>query len=301
MVHTLTSEESTALQGGCLSSFLDQLWSIAIFRSWRILFFFAIWSTAVCLINHFAYPLALKSTLLTVLGIVLGFVISFRTTTSYDRHNEARKLWSRMVFATRMFARTVWFHVPEDAPGGVDSKDQSLDKRNARILLEKKAVINLLEAYPIAVKHYLRREGNIDYVDLYWFVHFLPRYPFPSNIYDNDREHRRGPRDGGEAEMGLGEQGLRRTPSRMHQRGSTTTSNTLTEASSHNRHPSASDRSLSRSGNHLRPAENPYKKSFIERCIPYPRTRRKDQVDNVPLEISFYLARKLSPVYRQAY
>ena len=44
----------------------SHLWAIAIFRSWRILFFYGVWATGVCLIHHYVWNVALQSTLLTV-------------------------------------------------------------------------------------------------------------------------------------------------------------------------------------------------------------------------------------------
>jgi hypothetical protein len=38
-------------------------------------------------------------------------VISYRTTSSFERYNEGRRLWSQIIFASRTFSRTVWFHV----------------------------------------------------------------------------------------------------------------------------------------------------------------------------------------------
>lgn len=46
------------------------------------------------------------------LGTVLGFVISYRTTSSFERYNEGRRYWSQIVFSTRTLARLIWFHVP---------------------------------------------------------------------------------------------------------------------------------------------------------------------------------------------
>ncbi|KAL4080124.1 Bestrophin, RFP-TM, chloride channel-domain-containing protein [Scleroderma yunnanense] len=283
-----------------MSIFGHRLLAITIFRSWRILFFYGVWATGVCLINNYVWSVALQSTLLTVLGTVLGFVISFGTTSSYDRHNEARKLWSRMFFATRTFARVVWFHVPENAVGvKMEPNDQNLlDKCKAETLVEKKTVINLLEAYAVAVKHYLRKEDNIYYEDLYPFVWFLPRYSLPSNIPSHDgRVLHDPPKDGGEAEKCLlGKEGGR-CPE--HQRNSIVP----TEASNHTRNLFGRSEGTATSFlNSLRPAENPRDRSFMCQCrhVWYeilgnePSTqllpRHKVPVHNVPLEISFYLS-----------
>jgi predicted membrane chloride channel (bestrophin family) len=49
-----------------------------------------------------------------------------------------------------------------------------------RSLIEKKTTINLLEAFAVSVKHYLRGEDGIHYQDLYYLVKFLPGYALPA-------------------------------------------------------------------------------------------------------------------------
>lgn len=69
---------------------------------------------------------------------------------------------------------------------GVGDEKCTPEERKARVILEKKTVINLVEAFAVAVKHYLRGEEGVYYVDLYHLVKFLPSYAlpagFPSNI-----------------------------------------------------------------------------------------------------------------------
>lgn len=43
-------------------------------------------------------------------------------------------------------------------------------------------MINLVEAFAVAVKHYLRGEEGVYYVDLYHLVKFLPSYALPPGI-----------------------------------------------------------------------------------------------------------------------
>lgn len=49
------------------------------------------------------------------IGTVLGFVVSYRTTSSFERYNEGRRLWSQIVLGSRTLARTIWFHVPGES------------------------------------------------------------------------------------------------------------------------------------------------------------------------------------------
>ncbi|KAF7377963.1 hypothetical protein MSAN_00220200 [Mycena sanguinolenta] len=156
------------------ASFFNALLATALFRCWHILLFFAGWSTFITVLDQLhrdQFKLRIASTLLTVVGTVLGFVISYRTTSSFERYNEGRRLWSQIILASRTFARTVWFHIPDQAP----TKDMDAEKSAARGMVEKKTIINLLEAFGVAVKHYLRGEDGIYYQDLYYLVKFLPR------------------------------------------------------------------------------------------------------------------------------
>ena len=56
------------------------------------------------------------------------------------------------------------------------------EERKARVLVEKKTVINLIEAFSVSIKHYLRGEEGIFYEDLYHLVKFLPRYALPAGL-----------------------------------------------------------------------------------------------------------------------
>ncbi|KAI5824652.1 UPF0187-domain-containing protein [Schizophyllum commune Tattone D] len=154
------------------ASFVNAVLATALFRCWHILIFYSAWATLITVLNHNGYGIWIESTLLTVIGTVLGFIISYRTTSSFERYNEGRRLWSQIIYANRTFARTIWFHVP----------NPETTEERARMMIEKKTVINLLEAYAVAVKHYLRGEDGIFYTDLYYLVKFLPAYALPSGI-----------------------------------------------------------------------------------------------------------------------
>lgn len=160
------------------ASFVHAILATALFRCWHILIFFSGWAILITVLNHQHHgKLSVAPTLLTVIGTVLGFIISYRTTSSFERYNEGRRLWSQIILANRTFARTVWFHVPDTPPG-----EPLTQERRARSLVEKKTVINLLEAYAVAVKHYLRGEDGIYYRDLYYLVKFLPAYQLPAGM-----------------------------------------------------------------------------------------------------------------------
>ncbi|KAJ3933930.1 MAG: Bestrophin, RFP-TM, chloride channel-domain-containing protein [Lentinula lateritia] len=163
------------------ASVVNALLATALFRCWHLLIFFGAWATLVCVLNAQGHRLIIQPTLLTVTGTVLGFVISYRTTSSFERYNEGRRLWSQIVLASRTFARTVWFHIP-DPPA---TTSESAEVLKARAMIEKKTVINLIEAFGVAVKHYLRGEDGIYYEDLYYLVKFLPSYALPTGLPSN--------------------------------------------------------------------------------------------------------------------
>ncbi|KAK7062644.1 Glycine--tRNA ligase 1, mitochondrial [Paramarasmius palmivorus] len=141
------------------NSTINALLATALFRCWHILIFFGAWATLIAVLNHQGHELFFQPTLLTVIGTVLGFVISYRTTSSFERYNEGRRLWAQIILGTRTFARTVWFHIP-DPPA---TETESADVLKARAMIEKTTVINLLEAFSVSVKHYLRGEDGIYY------------------------------------------------------------------------------------------------------------------------------------------
>ncbi|KAF9450845.1 UPF0187-domain-containing protein [Macrolepiota fuliginosa MF-IS2] len=158
------------------AEFVNALLATALFRCWHIIVAFAGWSTLITVLNDRGHMLNIDSALLTAVGTVLGFVITYRTTSSFQCYSDGRMLWSSIIFGSRNFARMVWFHVPDSEP----VEGESLEQIKAKTLVEKKTVINLLEAYAVAVKHYLRGEDSIYYEDLYHHVKFLPAYTLPA-------------------------------------------------------------------------------------------------------------------------
>ena len=65
--------------------------------------------------------------------------------------NEGRKLWSNIIYGTRSFARAVWFHVPDYFL----EEGKTEDETRARLLIEKKTVINLLQGFAVSTSHIL--------------------------------------------------------------------------------------------------------------------------------------------------
>ncbi|KAF8628929.1 hypothetical protein AX15_003647 [Amanita polypyramis BW_CC] len=231
------------------ASFVNAILATALFRCWHILLLIAAWSTMITVLNREGYHARFQSTLLTVIGTVLGFVISYRTTSSFERYNEGRRLWSQMIFASRTFARTVWFHIHDPPPAGGDTAEQI----RMRALIEKKTVLNLLEGYAVSVKHYLRGEDGIYYQDLYYLIKFLPGYALPAGRPSINTEYSttgvsmRPYENNGEIEQPLDIQSpslLPTSQSHLHNRSGTGASTTKTLLPLHTAAPTSSGRSL---------------------------------------------------------
>ncbi|KAI0685218.1 Bestrophin, RFP-TM, chloride channel-domain-containing protein [Cytidiella melzeri] len=134
------------------------------------------------------FALAVPNVLLTLLGVVIGFVISYRAMSGYDRYWQGRSSWSDVMRTSRTFARLVWFHVPLSLlpPGAPDPHSQARgDKRTEaekareekarekevhRLMAEKRMALDLIEAFCTSLKHHLRGEMGIYYEDLYPLV-----------------------------------------------------------------------------------------------------------------------------------
>ncbi|KAF4607505.1 hypothetical protein EYR38_001577 [Pleurotus pulmonarius] len=164
------------------ASFVNALLATALLRCWHILLFYGFWATAVTVVSHNWYDLSIKPIMLTATGTILGFVVSYRTTSSFERYNEGRRLWAQIIHASRVFARSIWFHVPDDAAKTTLTAHLTPETLKARTIIEKKSALNLLEAFSVAIKHYLRGEDGIYYEDLYHLVKFLPEYALPAGI-----------------------------------------------------------------------------------------------------------------------
>jgi len=79
---------------------------------------------------------------------------------------EGRRLWSQMTLGIRNLTRSIWVGVKEPS-----SKE----------LVEKITGINLLVAFAIATKHYLREEYSYDMEDMQDLIGHIPRFTTPSS------------------------------------------------------------------------------------------------------------------------
>jgi predicted membrane chloride channel (bestrophin family) len=148
----------------------------------EMIVFSGIATMVVCVSEFTKHDLGINSALLTVLGTVLGLVISFRTSTAYERFTEGRKIWTAIGVTSRNMAQQIWVHIP----------NKRLDKSGAEIqtefqsVVEKKSMINLIQGFSVATKHAIRGEVGVYYEDLYPLVSFLPRFHSSMKGGDHD-------------------------------------------------------------------------------------------------------------------
>ncbi|KAH8083315.1 Bestrophin, RFP-TM, chloride channel-domain-containing protein [Cristinia sonorae] len=169
--------------GGRLSSVSKRFRATVINDIWPEVFFFTLVATMVSLVSQLTtHNLSISNQMLTVLGTVLGLVISFRTSTAYERFSEGRRLWTNIAIASRNLAQVIWIHAPFER---VDKKtNQPLT--HVRIVIEKKTMINLIQGFSVSVKHLLRGEAGVYYADLYPLISCLPRFTSPKHTTEDD-------------------------------------------------------------------------------------------------------------------
>ncbi|KAF9259772.1 UPF0187-domain-containing protein [Marasmius fiardii PR-910] len=148
---------------------------------WPEVLFFTSIATMVTVVDKLLGPrLSFPPNLLTVLGTVLALVISFRTSSAYERYQEGRKTWTNIITLSRTMVQLIWIHVPNERPAEEERKMTSLE-----CMIEKKSMTNLVHAISVAAKHYLRGELGVYYEDLYPLICFLPRYNEDSKSVDD--------------------------------------------------------------------------------------------------------------------
>src|SRR5262249_59303458 len=75
-----------------------------------------VWATAVVAVDHHLRPLAMPTTVHSLVGLALGLLLVFRTNASYDRFWEGRKLWGGIVNETRNLIREAATLLRNDVP-----------------------------------------------------------------------------------------------------------------------------------------------------------------------------------------
>jgi putative membrane protein len=72
------------------------------------------WSAGVVAVHKYVQPVGMPSLLHTLMGLAMGMLLVFRTSSSYDRFWEGRKLWGGIVNETRNLIRGAAVHLKDD-------------------------------------------------------------------------------------------------------------------------------------------------------------------------------------------
>ncbi|KAH4184796.1 hypothetical protein HBH96_158100 [Parastagonospora nodorum] len=124
-----------------------------------------LWSAGITAISQRVHEINIHPVVATVLGILVGFSLSLRSSTAYERYMEGRKVWSNLTGISATLARNIWCHAKER--DGEDGK---------RDLLAKVSFLNLITAFALALKHKVRFEPYTQYEDLFDLVNHLDTY-----------------------------------------------------------------------------------------------------------------------------
>ncbi|KAF8526630.1 UPF0187-domain-containing protein [Hysterangium stoloniferum] len=160
---------------------------------WPVVLLFTLISVVVTTVTKLTvHKLVISSTLLTVLGTVLGLVISFRTSSAYERYQDGRKLWTNIAIAARNLGQLIWIHVDTDRikPSDPLANDPAkVRTEKIKAVVEKRSMVNLIQAFAVSIKHLLRSEPGVYYEDLYPLISFLPRHSFHSSSTTDPTDH----------------------------------------------------------------------------------------------------------------
>ncbi|KAJ3825988.1 Bestrophin, RFP-TM, chloride channel-domain-containing protein [Lentinula raphanica] len=148
-----------------------------IYKIWPAVIFQTLFAVAIVTLEEKGEMkhLAIPNVMLTVLGVVLGFVLSYRAMSGYDRYWQGRTAWSDVIQHSRSLGRLVWYHVPPRlTPRTAEEISTGLMNRTSseltRVMAEKRMALDLILGFAVALKHHLRGEVGIYYEDLYALV-----------------------------------------------------------------------------------------------------------------------------------
>ncbi|KAF5312327.1 hypothetical protein D9619_002547 [Psilocybe cf. subviscida] len=169
-------------------------WSLGrgsvIWRIWPAVVLYTFFASVIVYVSlRGIISLQIPSVMLTVLGVVIGFVISYRASSGYERYWLGRTCWSDVMRNSRTLGRLIWFHVPprltaktpeETKTGHLLRSTHELNK----VMSEKRMALDLIEGFAVALKHHIRGELGIYYEDLYHLIR-----PMHEHTHSADDRH----------------------------------------------------------------------------------------------------------------
>ncbi|KAF6764906.1 Bestrophin, RFP-TM, chloride channel-domain-containing protein [Ephemerocybe angulata] len=132
-------------------------------------------AAAVAYASTKGYTVVWTNSIVPLLSVVVGLILVFRNSTSYDRYWEGRKAFGTVTTHTRNFARQLWIYASlpptDEAPAGTKGKTPTTTLTHVQLRKRKIEAIHLCLSFAYAAKHYLRGEDGINYAD---YVGVLP-------------------------------------------------------------------------------------------------------------------------------
>ncbi|KAF9451202.1 UPF0187-domain-containing protein [Macrolepiota fuliginosa MF-IS2] len=139
------------LKGSIISRIIGPILTVTIFAS------------LVCYAATKGYKFVLTNSIFPLLSVVVGLILVFRNSTSYDRYWEGRKSFATITSNIRNFCRQVWINVSLPPPEAAAKYPTPVS--SAQLHRHKVDALRLALSYALAVKHYLRGEDGINYPD----------------------------------------------------------------------------------------------------------------------------------------
>jgi len=115
------------------------------------------------------HKIELANSVVPLLSVVVGLILVFRNSTSYDRYWEGRRCFATLLSNARNLSRLLWVHValpPENVPGSTQARTPNPELTHVDVKRQKIETLRYCLGFVYAVKHYLRGEDGADYDDL---------------------------------------------------------------------------------------------------------------------------------------
>ncbi|BGP16009.1 hypothetical protein JCM10213_005440 [Rhodosporidiobolus nylandii] len=122
--------------------------------------YYSAWAALVWALNRYGLMPAVSTagSLVGILSMATGMLVGFRTSSSYDRWYEGRRIWASIQSTTRTFIRLLIFSLPP--PSHAPSTG---DTQRDRALRE---LCSLVCAFPFACMYRLRDEPGVQHAEL---------------------------------------------------------------------------------------------------------------------------------------
>ncbi|GAA5979649.1 hypothetical protein JCM10908_002999 [Rhodotorula pacifica] len=145
----------------------------AIGRIWKSILGFTVWASLIAVLDLvYGRRIALTNNVTPLLSVVVGLLLVFRNGSAYNRWDEGRKQWAKMMSISRSLTRTIWINIgaasPVRGPGGPLNLPTESAPRGISVKAQndKVSAVRLVVAFLVSAKHHIRREYGVNWPDL---------------------------------------------------------------------------------------------------------------------------------------